>query len=100
MEAEGIPVSAGYGFSLPDQPMLRNKAFGPYLPGASASLDYREARCPNSDLICREQCVWLGHNLLLSGGFAALCGRNTAGLGRFALREVREELEVAVPLAS
>jgi dTDP-4-amino-4,6-dideoxygalactose transaminase len=65
LEAEGIPVSAGYGFSLPDQPMFRDKAFGPYLSGASAGLDYRTARCPNSDLICREQCVWLGHNLLL-----------------------------------
>jgi dTDP-4-amino-4,6-dideoxygalactose transaminase len=64
LEAEGIPCSAGYGFSLPDQPMFRNKAFGPYLPGASAGLDYRSVRCPNSDLLCRE-CVWLGHNLLL-----------------------------------
>jgi dTDP-4-amino-4,6-dideoxygalactose transaminase len=64
LEAEGIPVSGGYGFSLPDQPMFRNKAFGPYLPGASAALDFGNARCPTSDLIC-EQCVWLGHNLLL-----------------------------------
>jgi dTDP-4-amino-4,6-dideoxygalactose transaminase len=65
LEAEGIPTSAGYGFSLPDQPMFREKAFGPYLPGFSASMDYSTARCPNSDLICREQCLWLGHNLLL-----------------------------------
>ena len=65
LEAEGIPCSAGYGFSLPDQPLFRNKAFGPYLPSASSSLDYRDARCPNSDLICREQCVWLEQSLLL-----------------------------------
>lgn len=65
LEAEGIPCSAGYGFSLPDQPLFRNKAFGPYLPNASRSLDYREARCPNSDLICREQGIWLEQNLLL-----------------------------------
>ena len=28
-------------------------------------LDYRTTRCPNSDLICREQGLWLGQKLLL-----------------------------------
>lgn len=65
LQAEGIPCSAGYGFSLPRQPMFRNKAFGPYLPKASARLDYRKVHCPNSDLICGEQGVWLEQNLLL-----------------------------------
>ncbi|MCX6951747.1 MAG: DegT/DnrJ/EryC1/StrS family aminotransferase [Verrucomicrobia bacterium] len=65
LRAEGIPCSAGYGFSLPQQPMFRNKAFGPYLPKASARLDYAKVRCPNSDLICREQGVWLEQNLFL-----------------------------------
>jgi dTDP-4-amino-4,6-dideoxygalactose transaminase len=65
LEAEGIPCSAGYGYSLPEQPLFRNKAFGPYLPRVSAALDYETSRCPNSDVICREQGVWLGQNLLL-----------------------------------
>jgi perosamine synthetase len=65
LAAEGIPCSAGYGYSLPDQPLFRNKAFGPFLPDASARLDYRASRCPNSDVICREQGLWLGQNLLL-----------------------------------
>lgn len=65
LTAEGIPCSAGYGYSLPDQPLFRNKAFGPYLAKASARLDYRTSRCPNSDLICREQGLWLGQHLLL-----------------------------------
>jgi len=65
LQAEGIPCSAGYGFSLPRQPMFRNKAFGPYLPKAFARLDYRKVHCPNSDLICSEQGVWLEQNLLL-----------------------------------
>jgi dTDP-4-amino-4,6-dideoxygalactose transaminase len=68
LAAEGIPCSGGYGFSLPHQPLFRNKAFGPYLAGASARLDYREARCPASDLICREQCIWLEQHLLLGLG--------------------------------
>jgi len=65
LQAEGIPCSAGYGFSLQHQPMFRNKAFGPFLPKASARLDYSKVRCPNSDLICREQCVWFEQSLFL-----------------------------------
>jgi len=65
LSAEGIPCSAGYGYSLPDQPLFRNKAFGPFVPRAAAAIDYSASRCPNSDLICREQALWLGQNLLL-----------------------------------
>ena len=65
LEAEGIPCSGGYGFSLPHQPLFRNKAFGPFLAGASARLNYQQTRCPISDLICRDQCIWLEQHLLL-----------------------------------
>jgi dTDP-4-amino-4,6-dideoxygalactose transaminase len=65
LQAEGIPCSPGYGFSLPQQPMFRQRAFGPYLPQASARLDYRRTHCPNSDLLCREQALWLEQALLL-----------------------------------
>ena len=65
LQAEGIPCSGGYGFSLYQQPMFRKKAFGPYLPKASARLDYRNIRCPSSDLICREQRIWLEQNMFL-----------------------------------
>ena len=65
LQAEGIPCSSGYGLSLPHQPLFRNRAFGPYLPKASGKLNYDQTRCPNSDLICREQCVWLEQSLFL-----------------------------------
>jgi len=65
LQAEGIPCSAGYGWSLHQQPMFRNKAFGPYLPNASKSLDYRKVNCPNCDLLCREQCLWLEQSMFL-----------------------------------
>jgi dTDP-4-amino-4,6-dideoxygalactose transaminase len=65
LESEGIPCSTGYRFSLPQQPMFLNKAFGPYLSTSSRGLDYRQSRCPNSDLICREQGFWLGQELML-----------------------------------
>ncbi|HEV2391285.1 MAG TPA: DegT/DnrJ/EryC1/StrS family aminotransferase [Verrucomicrobiae bacterium] len=65
LQAEGIPCSGGYGFSLHRQPCFRNKAFGPFLPKAAARLDYARTHCPNSDLICLEQGVWLEQRLLL-----------------------------------
>ena len=65
LQGENIPCSAGYGFSLHHQPMFRHKAFGPFLSTAASKLDYRKTHCPNSDLICREQCVWLEQSLFL-----------------------------------
>jgi len=64
LAAEGIPCSSGYGFSLPRQPLFRNKAFGPFLSGASARLDYESTPCPASDRLC-EQSIWLEHAMLL-----------------------------------
>jgi dTDP-4-amino-4,6-dideoxygalactose transaminase len=64
LEAEGIPCSAGYGFSLPNQPLFRSRAFGPYLADAASRLDYEQVSCPNSDRLCRES-LWLGQELLL-----------------------------------
>jgi dTDP-4-amino-4,6-dideoxygalactose transaminase len=65
LQAEGIPCSSGYGFSLPHQPMFQQHAFGPYLPRLGTKLDYDRVRCPNSDLICREQGIWLEQAMLL-----------------------------------
>ena len=65
LEAEGIPCSAGYGYSLPAQPLFRNNAFGPYLTDAAPTPDFSAVRCPASDLISGEQAIWLDQNLLL-----------------------------------
>ena len=65
LQAEGIPCSAGYGFSLHHQPMFRKRAFGPYIPKAAAQRDYRQTDCPHSDLICREQALWLEQSIFL-----------------------------------
>jgi dTDP-4-amino-4,6-dideoxygalactose transaminase len=64
LHAEGIPCSLGYGYSLPDQPLFRNRAFGPYLPDTADRPGYRDTPCPNSDRVCRES-LWLEHRLLL-----------------------------------
>jgi dTDP-4-amino-4,6-dideoxygalactose transaminase len=65
LRAEGIPCAAGYGYSLPQQPMFQNLAFGPYLPGIAGGLDYRRVHCPHSDLLCREQALWLEQAIFL-----------------------------------
>jgi dTDP-4-amino-4,6-dideoxygalactose transaminase len=65
LQAEGIPCSGGYGYSLPQQPLFKNKAFGPYLPKSGAKLNFAKASVPNSDLLCREQCIWLEQSLFL-----------------------------------
>jgi dTDP-4-amino-4,6-dideoxygalactose transaminase len=65
LRAEGIPCSGGYAISLPDQPLFKNKAFTPYLPVTSSKLDYSQTRVPNSDLICREQGLWLEQSIFL-----------------------------------
>jgi dTDP-4-amino-4,6-dideoxygalactose transaminase len=65
LRAEGIPCSGGYGYSLNEQPMFRDRAFGPYLPGIKDGLDYQRVHCPNSDLLCREQALWLEQAMFL-----------------------------------
>jgi dTDP-4-amino-4,6-dideoxygalactose transaminase len=65
LRAEGVPCSPGYGFSLPQQPMFRNRAFGPYLAGIADRMDYQQVRYPNSDLLCHEQALWLEHAMFL-----------------------------------
>lgn len=65
LQAEGIPCSCSYGFPLCHQPLFRGKAFGPYLPKARARLDYTRVRCPSTELLCREQALWIEHRCLL-----------------------------------
>ena len=65
LHAEGVPCSGGYGFSLQEQPMFRNRAFGPYLAGIRDRLEYQQVHCPNSDLLCREQALWLEQAMFL-----------------------------------
>jgi dTDP-4-amino-4,6-dideoxygalactose transaminase len=66
LQAEGIPVSRGYGLPLYRQPLFLNKAFGPYLsPAAAGHLDYEAVHCPNCETLCNDQGAWLEQNLLL-----------------------------------
>jgi dTDP-4-amino-4,6-dideoxygalactose transaminase len=65
LKAEGVPCSAGYAISLHRQPMFQNRAFGPYLNGIRSQLNYRKTDCPNSDLICEHQGIWIDQRTFL-----------------------------------
>ncbi len=65
LRAEGIPCSTGYGYPLNEQPLFRNKAFGPYLPKTRDRLDFSKASVANADLLCREEAIWLEQSLFL-----------------------------------
>jgi len=65
LEADGIPVSGGYAVPLYRQPLFLNRAFGPYLPNESRTLDYGRVKCPNCEKICGEQGAWLEQSLFL-----------------------------------
>lgn len=65
LQAEGIPCSGGYAISLNRQPMFLQKSFGPYLADAKSRLDFGAAPCPNSDLICRDQGLWIEQSVFL-----------------------------------
>jgi adenylate cyclase len=66
--------------------------------GAARRLDFTViGRAVNEASRMEALCEPLGRSLLLSARFAARCGRGTVSLGRFALRGVEGELEVAAP---
>jgi dTDP-4-amino-4,6-dideoxygalactose transaminase len=65
LQAEGVPVCGGYALPLYRQPLLLNRAFGPYLPNASRTLDYGKVKCPNCEKICGEQGAWFEQSLFL-----------------------------------
>ena len=65
LNAEGIPIARGYAWPLYQQPLFRDKAFGPYIPQAAATFDFREVHCPNCETICSDQGAWLEQSLFL-----------------------------------
>jgi dTDP-4-amino-4,6-dideoxygalactose transaminase len=71
LQAEGIPCSGGYA-ALNKMPYLRHafqtKNFRKMYP--KKMLDYEiylaQNQCPNNDMLCSEQAVWIPQNVLLS----------------------------------
>jgi perosamine synthetase len=71
LEAEGIPCSKGYA-PLNNMPYLNNafqsKNFQKMYP--KEMLDFetylQQNQCPENDILCNEEAIWLGQNMLLA----------------------------------
>jgi dTDP-4-amino-4,6-dideoxygalactose transaminase len=71
LRAEGIPCLEGYTFPLYENPIFASIDFNdpssPYRVGRDAVGDFQDYRgmCPVSERACREESIWLTHDLLL-----------------------------------
>ncbi|MBN2291450.1 MAG: DegT/DnrJ/EryC1/StrS family aminotransferase [Pirellulales bacterium] len=71
LNAEGVPAFAGYSFLNFQNPVFYRldltSAQSPYMAGRQKPIDYRDflEKCPNADRACREEAVWLMHQLFL-----------------------------------
>ena len=71
MQAEGIPCVGGYSFPLYENPMFGTIDFNgkssPYRVGRSEAIDFSRYRgsCPVAEKACREEAIWLTHNMFL-----------------------------------
>jgi dTDP-4-amino-4,6-dideoxygalactose transaminase len=71
LQAEGIPCVGGYSFPLYENPMFGTIDFNgessPYRIGRSKTVDFRRYRgsCPVAEKACREEAIWLTHNMFL-----------------------------------
>lgn len=71
LEAEGIPAKSGYTFPIYENPLFRTLDFNnpksPHWLGAGQPVDFTRYRgsCPVAEKACREEAIWLTHELLL-----------------------------------
>ena len=71
LNAEGVPVTGGYSFPSYDNPLFdRLDLSSPnsvYMMGRPAAIDYSSfaEKCPNAVKACRDEAVWLMHDLFL-----------------------------------
>ncbi len=66
LNAEGIPVTAGYPMGLYSQPLFAKQAFGPYTGWRNArkALPYDPANFPVCEAVCKDSC-WIHQHILL-----------------------------------
>jgi dTDP-4-amino-4,6-dideoxygalactose transaminase len=71
LNAEGVPATAGYSFPSFDNPVFQRldltSSQSVYMLGRISPIDYGSfaRKCPNAIRACREEAVWLMHNLFL-----------------------------------
>jgi len=71
MQAEGIPVSGGYGRTLYQHPLFThpesglNKGYPLAARFSGREIDYHQVRYPEAERLCREETAWIPHRALL-----------------------------------
>lgn len=65
LKAEGVQLSAGYSIPLYEQPVLKNKSFGPFAKWFADKIDYASIYLPNTHAACYEQAIWIIQSFLL-----------------------------------
>lgn len=62
IQAEGIPMGAGYLLPIYRQPYFLGGQYGPY---QKPSMDYGRVRCPVTEKACAEEAIWVGQSVML-----------------------------------
>ena len=65
MQAEIKQLSPGYSIPLYDQPVFKNKAFGPRGKTVDLNHDYTKYHLPETEKACYDECIWINQNMLL-----------------------------------
>ncbi len=65
LRKEGIPTSPGYSIPLYQQPVFKNRSFGPHGKSVDFPVDYSAVSCPETEKACFEQAVWFTQSILL-----------------------------------
>ncbi|MCA9735234.1 MAG: DegT/DnrJ/EryC1/StrS family aminotransferase [Deferribacteres bacterium] len=66
LQAEGVPCSGGYSIPLYEQPIFKNKSFGPFTHLIQDAMDVEEMHLANTHKACYEEALWLPQAVLLN----------------------------------
>ena len=65
LNAEGIFASNGYSIPLYQQPIFRDKIFGPGGKRKDTGIDYKKVKLENTEKACFDEAVWLNQSTML-----------------------------------
>ncbi len=66
LRGEGVPCSGGYSIPLYEQPIFKNKSFGPFTHLLKERIDVSALHLKNTHSACYDQALWLPQAVLLN----------------------------------
>lgn len=66
LQAEGVPCSGGYSIPLYEQPLFKNKSFGPFTHLLQDKFDVENSSLQHTHKACYEEALWLPQAVLLN----------------------------------